>query len=170
MDGVATVTERRQAWTKTAGDGARSVALPIVPAHKLPPAERRTTRTVSRPSLKITRHDDRKPPGDVSFEVWNPITVSYEPMASLNHGLRRQSELAEKVRVMWVQQNPARSSLTDVPDPSDDDDTEWAEFRVSAQANRVYETRNFDQTGWKKAMNRTAAIETICNEVGYVPF
>ena len=72
---------------------------------------------------------------------------------------------------MWVQQNPARSSLTDVPDPSDDDDTEWAEFRVSAQANRVYETRNLDQTGWKKAMNRTAGtIETICNEVGYVPF
>ena len=81
-DGVATVTERRQAWTKTAGDSRGWVALPIVPAHKLPPAERRTTRTVSRPSLKITRHDDRKPPGDVSFEVWNPITVSYEPMAS----------------------------------------------------------------------------------------
>ena len=123
---------------------------------------------MSRPSLKITRHDDRKPPLDVAFEVWNPIVGSYEQMASLDHGLKRQSELAEKVRMMWVQQDPARLSLKDVPDPSDDDDTEWAEFRVSAQANRVYETRNFDQPGWKKAMNRTAAIETICNEVGYV--
>ena len=123
---------------------------------------------MSRPSLKITRHDDRKPPLDVSFEVWNPISASYEPVASLDHGLRRQSELAEKVRVMWVQKNQARSSLKDAPDPTEGDNTEWAEFRVSAQANRVYETRNFDQPGWKKAMNRTAAIETICNEVGYV--
>jgi hypothetical protein len=123
---------------------------------------------VSRPSLKITRHDDRKPPLDVSFEVWNPISASYEPVASLDHGLRRQSELAEKVRVMWVQKNQAQSSLKDAPDPTEGDNTEWAEFRVSAQANRVYETRNFDQPGWKKAMNRTAAIETICNEVGYV--
>jgi hypothetical protein len=69
---------------------------------------------------------------------------------------------------MWVQKNQARSSLKDAPDPTEGDNTEWAEFRVSAQANRVYETRNFDQPGWKKAMNRTAAIETICNEVGYV--
>jgi hypothetical protein len=123
---------------------------------------------VSRPSLKITRHDDRKPPLDASFEVWNPITGSYEPMASLDHGLRRQSELAEKVPIMWIQKDPARSSLKDATDPTEDDNAEWAEFRVSAQANRVYETRNFDQPGWKKAMNRTAAIETFCNEVGYV--
>ena len=109
---------------------------------------------MSRPSLKITRHEDRPPPADVSFEVWNPITGSYEPMPSLDHGLRRQSELVEKVRVMWVQQNPARSSLKDAPDLADGDNTEWAEFRVSALANRVYETRNFDQPGWKKAMNR----------------
>ena len=145
------------------------VALPIVSAHKLPPAVRRTIQTVSRPSVKVPRHDDRAPPQDVPFEVWNPITGSYEPMASLDYGLRRQSELAEKVRMMWVQQDPARSTLTDPPDPADDDDTEWAEFRVSAQTRLVYETRNFDQPGWKKAMNRTGAIETTCNEVGYVP-
>jgi hypothetical protein len=42
---------------------------------------------VSRPSIKITRHDDRPPPLGVAFEVWNPITASYEPMASLNYGL-----------------------------------------------------------------------------------
>jgi hypothetical protein len=44
-----------------------------------------------------------------------------------------------------------------------------AEFRVSAQANRVCETRNFDEPAWKKAMSRSAAIETTLNDVGYVP-
>ena len=124
---------------------------------------------MSRPSLKIIRHDDRAPPGHVSFEVWNPITVTYEPMASLGDGLDRVTTLAEEVRVMWVQQDPARSTLVDPPDPADGDDTEWAEFRVSFQANTVFETRNFDQPDWKKAMSRSVAIETTCNEIGYVP-
>jgi hypothetical protein len=160
---------RRSKTSADGGIGAGMVALPIVRVHKQQSPQRRIVSTVSRPSLKITRHDDRTPPLDVSFEVWNPITGSYEPTASLDHGLKRQTELAEKVRMMWVQQDPARSSIKDAPDPSEDDDTEWAEFRVSAQANRVYETRNFDQRRWKQALNRTAAIETTCNEVGYVP-
>ncbi len=124
---------------------------------------------VTRPSLKITRHDDRKPPGDFSFEVWNPFTAGCEAKASLDDGLDRVTELAEQVRVMWVRHDPARAFLKDAPDPDEDDDTEWAELRVSAQSSRVYETRNFDQRKWKKAMSRTAAIETTCNEVGYVP-
>jgi len=125
--------------------------------------------TVSRPSLKITRHDDREPPRDVSFEVWNPIAARYDPVAALDDGLFRLDDLAEQVRLMRVQHDPAQESLKDAPHPAQDDDTEWAELRVSAQANRVYETRNFDQHGWKKSMSRTVAIETICNEVGYVP-
>jgi len=48
------------------------------------------------------RQDDLIPPLDVSFEVWKPITGSYEPMASLDHGLTHQGELAEQVRMMWV--------------------------------------------------------------------
>jgi hypothetical protein len=48
-------------------------------------------------------------------------------------------------------------------------DSEWAELGVSSQANWVYETRTFDQHGWKKAMSRSVAVETICIEVGYVP-
>lgn len=90
-------------------------------------------------------------------------------MASLGDGLDRVTALAEQIRFMWVQQDPARSTLTDLPDPADDDATEWAEFRVSFQANTVYETRNFDQPDWKKAMTRNSAIDTTCNEVGYVP-
>ena len=123
---------------------------------------------MSRPSLKITRHEDRPPPADVSFEVWNPITAGYEPMASIGYGLDRVTALAEQGRVMWVQQDPARSSLRDPPDPTAGDDIKWAEFRVRFQANRVYETRNFDQPGRKKTTNRSAAVETTCNEVGYV--
>lgn len=130
---------------------------------------RGTIPTMSRPSLKIARHDDRELPGDVSFEVWNPITSSYEPMASLDDGLNRVTELAEQVRVMWVQHDPARTSLKDAPDPDEDDDSEWGELRVNAWTNGLYETRNFDQHGWKKAANRSGAVETICNEVGYVP-
>ena len=125
--------------------------------------------TVSKSTLKITRHDDQEPPWNVSFAVWNPITASYESMASLDDGLFRLGDLAEQVRLMWVRHDPARTSLKDAPDPAHDDDSEWAELRASAQANRVYETRKFDQTGWKKATGRTAAIETICNEVGHVP-
>jgi hypothetical protein len=95
--------------------------------------------------------------------------LNREPTAALGDGLDRVTDIAEQVRVMWVQQDPARSSLNNPPDPADGDVTEWAEFRVNFQANRVYETCNIDQPGSKKAMNRTSAIATTCNEVGYVP-
>jgi len=124
---------------------------------------------MSRPTLKIARHDARPPPDDIAFEVWNPITVTYEPVRSLDAGLHRMGDIAEQVRVMWVQRDRAVASLKDASDAADDDDSEWAELRVSAQANRVYETRNFDQTEWKKAVSRNAGVATICNEVGYTP-
>jgi hypothetical protein len=92
-----------------------------------------------------------------------------EPMVSSDDGLNRVTELGEQVRVMWVQRDPARTSLKDAPDPDEDDNGEWAELRVDSPANRVYETRTFDQISWTRAASRTAAIETICNEVGYVP-
>ena len=134
------------------------------PLANLMPTSPSTVPTVSRPWLKMTRHDDRQPPGDVSFEVWNPIAARYEPKASLNDGLNRVNELAEHVRVMWVQRDPARTFLKDAPDPADD--TEWAELRVNCSANQLYETRTFDQHGWKEAMSRCAAVETICNDMG----
>lgn len=88
-------------------------------------------------------------------------------MATLGDGLSRLDELVERVRIMWVQHDPARASLKDAPEPTNDDELEWAELCVS-RAKRVYWTRNFDQRQWRQAMNRTAAIETTCNEVGYV--
>jgi hypothetical protein len=90
-------------------------------------------------------------------------------VAALDDGMFRTDELAEQVRLMWVQHDPARTSLKDAPDPAEDDDTEWAELRASSQAIRVYETRTFYRHGWTTAMSRTVAIETICEEVGYIP-
>ena len=79
------------------------------------------------------------------------------------------TELAEHVRVMWVQHDPERTSLADAHDAAEADHSEWAELRISAPANRGYETRSFDQHRWSRATSRTAAIEIICNEVGYIP-
>ncbi len=124
---------------------------------------------MSRPSLRITRYDDRQPPGDVSFEVWNPISARYEPESSLDAGLYRLDVLVEQVWLMWLHNDPAQASFKDAPDPAEDDDSEWAELRVSAEADRVYETRTFYQHGWTTAMSRSAAIQRTCNEIGYVP-
>jgi len=44
-------------------------APPPDPAANLSPAHQAHRPNVSRPSLKITRHDNREPPWDVSFEV-----------------------------------------------------------------------------------------------------
>lgn len=123
---------------------------------------------MSRPTLKIIRHDDRAPPGNITFRVWNPITGCYEAMPTLGVGLSRLDELVERVRMMWKQHDPARASLKDAPEPTNDDDPEWAELRVS-RGKRVYGTRNFDQWEWRQARGRAAAVQTICNEVGYVP-
>ena len=124
---------------------------------------------MSRPSLKITRHDDQDPPGDFSFEVWNPISGNYEPKDSLDAGLFRMGELSEQVRLMWAQHDPAKTSLKEAPEPAENDASEWAELRVSARVRQVYGTRNFDQQEWRQARSKMAAVQTTCNEVGYVP-
>ena len=133
------------------------------------PPKRTTIPTKSRPSLRTTRHDDQDPPEQIVFEVWNPLAGVYEPMDTLDTGLFRLAELVEQVRVMWTQHDPRRETLNEAPDPAENGESEWAELRVSAQANRMYVTRNFDQPEWKKATNRAAAIQTTCDEIGYAP-
>ena len=123
---------------------------------------------MSRPSLKITRYEDGVPSGRFAFEVWNPIIAAYEPAATLDNGLTRMMGLAEQLRLMWVQRDPARFFLSDTPAPVADENTEWAEVRVSARARWVYSTRTFDIREWAQARSRSSAVETICNEVGYV--
>jgi hypothetical protein len=50
--------------------------------------------------------------------------------------LNRVTELVERVRLMWLQHDPARTLLKDAPDPAEGDNPEWAEFRVSASVER----------------------------------
>ena len=64
---------------------------------------------------------------------------------------------------MWVQQDRAMVSLTGAPDPVDNSNSGWAEFQVSVQANRIYETYNFNEPECKKAMSTSATIAT-CND------
>jgi hypothetical protein len=124
---------------------------------------------MSRPSLRITRHDDQDPPEQIVFEVRNPLAGVYEPMDTLDNGLFRLAELVEQARVTWVQHDPRRESLTEAPDPVENDDSEWAGLRVSAQANRVYKMPNLDQPNWKKAASRADTIWTTRDKIGYIP-
>ena len=123
---------------------------------------------MSRPALRIIRRqtDDEAP--SFTFEVWNPWDAAYHPQPGLDAALHEVDHLLERVRAAWVSRDPAQATLADVPGPTLPDDVEWAEFRASAQANRVHETRNFDALHWRRAMGgRAGAVETTCNEVGY---
>ncbi len=125
---------------------------------------------MSRPALRITRQDKADGSAAYVFEVWDPFAAIYTAQQSLDAALARVDALLERVRELWMRADASQTSLQDVPDPTAPEDVEWAEFRASAQANRVHETRNFDQQNWRKAVGgRQAAIETTCNEVGFRP-
>jgi len=125
---------------------------------------------MSRPTLRIIRHDAPDGSAKFDFQVWDPWGAAYTPQPGLPEALHTIDTMLDRVRQMWVAQDSGQSSLHDVPDPALPDDIEWAEFRVSAQANKVHETRNFDARHWRKAMGgRAGAVETTCNEVGYRP-
>lgn len=125
---------------------------------------------MSRPALRIIRHDASDGAARFDFEVWNPWTAKYEPRPNLPAAVAHVDNLLDRVRQLWITQDSGQTTLQDVPDPDLPDDLEWAEFRVSAQANRVHETRNFDSLHWRKAMGgRSGALETTCNEVGFRP-
>lgn len=125
---------------------------------------------MSRPALRITRHDASDGAARFDFEVWDPWTATYAQHPDLQTALTEIDIFLDRVRALWVSQDPNQATLHDVPDPDQPDDLEWAEFRVSAQANRVHETRNFDALHWRRAMGgRQGAIEATCNEVGYRP-
>ncbi len=123
---------------------------------------------MSRPALRITRHDAADGTPSFVFEVWNPFTAAYIAQPGLAPALSEVDGLLDRVRALWVAGDSGQSALKDVPDPTLPEDLEWAEFRASAQANRIHETRNFDAQHWRKAMSgRDGAVETTCNEVGY---
>jgi hypothetical protein len=53
---------------------------------------------MSRPSLRIARHDDQDPLEQIVFQVWNPLAGVYEPMDTHDTGLFRVAELVEQAR------------------------------------------------------------------------
>lgn len=123
---------------------------------------------MSRPALRIIRHDDANGAPRFVFEVWDPWSAQYRAEPDLDSAVRAVDHLLERVRQSWVSHDTALTALTDPPEPDLPESLEWAEFRASAQANRVHETRNFDTRHWRKAMGgRAGALETTCNEVGY---
>ena len=125
---------------------------------------------MSRPALRITRHDAEDGTPSYEFEVWDPFTGAYVPKPALDDAVAEVDALLERVRTLWISGDAGQAVLQDVPDASLPEDLEWAEFRASAQANRVHETRNFDALHWRRAIGgRTGALETTCNEVGYRP-
>ena len=106
--------------------------------------------TKGNPSREPTDAEDYpprrpKPARRCRLRGLEPIHRQLRATAVARWCLFRIGELAEQVRQIWVRHDPVLSWLRDVPDPAEDDETEWAEFRVGAQARLVYETRNFDQ-------------------------
>ncbi len=121
---------------------------------------------MSQPSLRITRQEDRS--GVFTFDVWNPTKAAYEPAPSFEAAMTQVSRLAQDMRELWISRDTALSTLSGPPMPATD--AEFAELRVTAQAQRHYDIRSFDQPDWTHFRGYIAqAAERICGEVGYVP-
>jgi hypothetical protein len=119
-----------------------------------------------RPSLKITRRVDEQRAGILTFEVWSPFVASYQPVASIEAGLRRIDQLARLICQMRSSGHQKQDILTDVPDADPSDGGQWAEFRVSATTYRSYDTRRNDRPRWVHAINMLQAAEATCASVG----
>jgi hypothetical protein len=124
-------------------------------------------RRLNRPSLKITHRVDRRYVSQFVFEVWNPFVSEYQPIDSVEDGLRRVGELADLICRMWLQRHPKQDVLADVPDPVTTDGARWAEFRINATTFKSYDTRRDDRLAWARAAGLTQAAVTICARVGY---
>ena len=121
---------------------------------------------MSHATLRITRRDDATDDG-YRFDVWDPMQACYEPMATLEDASRRLQALATAVRELWVARAPELDTLREPPD--EDGDEEFAELRVTAQANRHYDVRSFDSPGWTHfAGYLDQVLAHVCGEVGYV--
>lgn len=122
---------------------------------------------MSQPSLRITHFEARLPPDDYVFEVWNPMGAQYEPVASFENAMERVQRLAQEVREMWVSKDERLNTLPSPPPPVEG--AEFAEFRVTAQAQRSYDIRSFDSPEWTHFRGYISqAAERISGEVGFV--
>jgi hypothetical protein len=117
--------------------------------------------------LRITHFEQREPPADYVFDVWNPLREHYEPAATFEDGMERVQRLAQAVREMWVSKDEALGQLKSPPPPVPG--AEFAEFRVTAQAQRSYDIRSFDSPEWTHFRGYISqAAERISGEVGFV--
>lgn len=122
---------------------------------------------MSQPSLKITHYEKRQPPADFVFEVWNPAEARYEQLASLEDAMERVQRLAQTVRELWVSKDETLAAMASPPPGTAN--TEFAELRITAQAQRHYDIRSFDSPEWTHFRGYISqAAERICGEVGYV--
>ena len=107
------------------------------------------------------------PANQFKVEVWNPFVSAYQPVGSVEEGLRRVGELADLISRMWLERHPKQDALADVPDPDATEGTRWAEFRINATTFKSYDTRHDDRLIWSRAAGLTQAAATICARVGY---
>jgi hypothetical protein len=124
-------------------------------------------RRLNRPSLKITHHVERRHERQFAVEVWNPFVSEYQPIDSVEDGLRRVDELADLICRMWLERHPKQDVLADVPDPVTTEGTRWAELRINATTFKSYDTRRDDRPAWSRAAGLTQAAAIICARVGH---
>jgi hypothetical protein len=122
-----------------------------------------------RPSLKLSiRTDGPSGPG-LACEVWNPFLRLYQPVASVEEGVQRVSELADLIGRMWTRQHPKLELLEDVPDADLIDRARWAELRINPTIQRGCDTRQDDHPAWEQAVGLVQATAAICDRVGHAP-
>jgi hypothetical protein len=124
-------------------------------------------RQPGRSSLKIRRGVDDQQASSLTFEVWSPFAASYQPVASVEAGLRRIEQLVRLISQMRLKGHQKQDLLMDVPDADPSDHSRWAEFRISATTFRSYDTRRNDRTRWVRAIGMRQAAEATYESVGY---
>jgi hypothetical protein len=136
------------------------------PSKRNADVRRRPGKAMCRTSMRIARYDDRDPPRDITFEVWNPWRGAYEREPTLHECLVQLDAIVRQLRLIRTRKQSDRTALIDVPPPADAG--EWAELRVDVGPTWPYHTRSFDQHDWSEATGRAHAVDVICNEIGYV--
>jgi hypothetical protein len=119
-----------------------------------------------RPSLKLTARTDAPPGHRLACQVWNPFLRIYQPVASVEEGVQRVSELADLIGRMWTRQHPKLALLEDVPEADLIDRARWAELRINPTIQRGYDTRQDDHPAWEPAVGLVQATGHICERVG----
>lgn len=119
-----------------------------------------------RPSLRLSVRAEAPPGHRVTSEIWNPFVRAYQPVASVEEGVQRVSELADLIGRMWTRQHPKLALLEDVPEPDLIERARWAELRINPTIQRGCDTRQDDHPTWEQAVGLVQATATICERVG----